>query len=136
MRYLLDSSALLAHYRQDTGWEQVQGLFEDHSAQLAVTGPSLVVLGQQLAQLGAGSGAVRQVVTAYASLVNVVVPVDREISLAALDLLLAHRGPLSVAETLSAAAALSSAATLVHNSPSLAALRVEGLAQLALAKVI
>ena len=28
MRYLLDTSALLAHHRQESGWETVQVLFE------------------------------------------------------------------------------------------------------------
>jgi hypothetical protein len=132
MRYLLDASALLVHYREDTGWEMVQALFDDRSAELMVTGPSLVAFGQELARLGASSASAREVVTAYASLIDTVVPVDREAAFAALDLLLAQPASLHLAEALSCAAAQVSAATLVHSSPSLAELRVENLAQLSI----
>lgn len=34
MRYLLDTSALLAHFRQEKGWETVQAIFEDEAAEI------------------------------------------------------------------------------------------------------
>ena len=34
MRYVLDTSALLADYRQETGWQAVQALFEADEAEL------------------------------------------------------------------------------------------------------
>ena len=34
MRYLLDTSALLAHHRRETGWETVQALFETDEAEI------------------------------------------------------------------------------------------------------
>lgn len=44
MRYLLDTSALLAHYRQEAGWEEVQTLFEDSAAELLLAAVSFAEL--------------------------------------------------------------------------------------------
>ncbi len=35
MRYLLDTSALLAHYRQENGGEMVQAMFEADEAEIS-----------------------------------------------------------------------------------------------------
>jgi len=52
MRYLLDTSALLAHYRQEVGWEKVQALFETDEAELLIASVSLTELGRRLYELG------------------------------------------------------------------------------------
>ena len=41
MRYLLDTSALLAHHRQERGWEMVQAALEDHESEIIVASVSL-----------------------------------------------------------------------------------------------
>lgn len=48
MRYLFDTSALLAHYRQETGWEQVQALFEQEDVTLYLCVLSLPEFGRRL----------------------------------------------------------------------------------------
>lgn len=52
MRYLLDTSALLAHYRQESGWETVQALFEDDMAELIIAAITLTEFGRRLRDLG------------------------------------------------------------------------------------
>jgi PIN domain nuclease of toxin-antitoxin system len=34
MLYLFDTSALLAHYRRENGWQQVQAIFDDTAADI------------------------------------------------------------------------------------------------------
>ena len=48
MRYLLDTSALLAHYRQEHGWEMVQAVFEDNEAEIIMASVSLPEFGRRL----------------------------------------------------------------------------------------
>ena len=52
MRYLLDTSALLAHYRQEDGWQEVQALFETDEADLIAASVSLTEFGRRLRELG------------------------------------------------------------------------------------
>ena len=42
MRYVLDTSALLAHYRQEVGWDEVQGLFESDESEIFVASVTLM----------------------------------------------------------------------------------------------
>ena len=53
MRYVLDTSALLAHYRQEAGWEAVQTLFETDEAELLLASVSLTEFGRRLRELKA-----------------------------------------------------------------------------------
>ena len=41
MRYLLDTSVLLAHHRQERGWDVVQAVFEDNEAEIIEASVSL-----------------------------------------------------------------------------------------------
>ncbi len=41
MRYMLDTSAILAHYRREAGWQEVQEFFESDDAELFVASVSL-----------------------------------------------------------------------------------------------
>ena len=53
MPYVLDTSALLAHYRQETGWQPVQALFEADDTELILVSVSLTEFGRRLRELGA-----------------------------------------------------------------------------------
>jgi len=48
MRHLLDTSALLAHHRQERGWEMVQAAFEDDEAEIIMASISLPEFGRRL----------------------------------------------------------------------------------------
>ena len=51
MSYLLDTSALLAHYRQEEGGEEVQALFDDAKTQIVLASVSLVEFARRLRDL-------------------------------------------------------------------------------------
>ncbi len=53
MRYVLDTSALLAHHRHEAGWPAVQALFEADEAELILVSVSLAEFGRRLRGLGA-----------------------------------------------------------------------------------
>ena len=58
MRYLLDTTALLAHYRQELGWEAVQALLEDTAAEITLASPSIAEFSRRMHDLGADDRAV------------------------------------------------------------------------------
>jgi PIN domain nuclease of toxin-antitoxin system len=74
--YLLDTSALLAHYRQELGWEQVQTLFDDSSATVIVASVTLTEFARRLRELGANEAEVSQTLTDYQELFSDIVSVD------------------------------------------------------------
>lgn len=114
MLYLLDTSALLAHYRQETGWQAVQALFEDQDAKLLIASPSLTELGRRLFDLGASQENVAETLTAYRQLFPDIVPVNDEVAMQALEIIRQTPRRLPLIDALIAAAAFARDATLVH----------------------
>ena len=84
MRYLLDTSALLAHYRQEHGWEMMQAVFEDNEAEIIMASVSLPEFGRRLRDLGASETIAQETLTSYQLLCTAVAPVDAAVALAAL----------------------------------------------------
>jgi predicted nucleic acid-binding protein len=114
VRYLLDTSALLAHYRQETGWDEVQGLFEDDEAELMIASLSLTEFGRRLRELGAADSAVERVLSEYELLFNDVVALDTAVATAAFVIGCRTPRRLPLADALIAAAAQARDAVLVH----------------------
>ncbi|MBI4771530.1 MAG: PIN domain-containing protein [Chloroflexi bacterium] len=112
MRYLLDTSALLAHYRQEPGWEDVQALFESDQAEIIVASVSLAEFARRLHDLGAGEEAAGETLTSYELLFGEVAPVDAARGAFVIGCRTPRRLPL--VDALIAAAAQARAATLVH----------------------
>jgi predicted nucleic acid-binding protein len=114
VRYLLDTSALLAHHRQEAGWEKVQTLLESDDADIIVASVSLTELGRRLRELGATDAQVDATLSSYELLMSDIVVVDRAVARAAVRLMgqTPERLPLVVA--LIAAAAQTADAVLVH----------------------
>ena len=83
MRYLLDTSALLAHYRQETGGEMVQALFEADEAEIIMACVSLPEFGRRLLDLGAPESVVQETLASYQLLCTEVAPLDAAVALAA-----------------------------------------------------
>lgn len=121
MRYLLDTSALLAHYRQEAGWEQVQDLFEQEGVELFLCVLSLPEFGRRLFDLGADSTLVTETLTAYRALFDGLVNIDEETAQRALEIARATPTRLPLVDALIAAAAAVSQATLVHRDRHLSA---------------
>ena len=76
MRYLLDTSALIAHHRREPGWPQVQAIFEEASAEVLVASVSLTEFGRRLHALGLPQATARQCLREYRMLFSAVVSVD------------------------------------------------------------
>ncbi len=122
MRYLLDTSALLAHYRQEAGWEAVHALFEDEAAELFLASVTLTEFGRRLYDLGASEKEVEETLRAYRQLFGQVTAVGSAMAQIALELIRQTPGRLPLVDALIAAAACSTEAVLVHRDERLRAL--------------
>ena len=114
LRFLLDTSALWAHFRREPGWNRVQELFEAPETEVLASSLSLTEFARRLRVLGATREEARSAAEAYRELVNEVVPVDEEVALAAFDLACEISERLPLADSLIAAAARVRGACLVH----------------------
>jgi predicted nucleic acid-binding protein len=125
VRYLLDTSALLAHYRQETGWDEVQALFEDDEAELMIASLSLTEFGRRLRELGAAESAVEGVLSDYELLFNDVVALDTAVAKVAFVIGCRTPRRLPLADALIAAAAQVRVAVLVHRDEHMRQIPVE-----------
>lgn len=114
VRYLLDTSALLAHYRREAGGDEVQALFEASETDLMIASLTLTELGRRLRELGAADREIERVLLEYELLFNEVVPLDGAIAKAAFAIGCRTPRRLPLADALVAAAAQARDATLVH----------------------
>ena len=114
MRYLLDTSALLAHYRQEDGWQEVQTLFENDEADLIAASVSLTEFGRRLRELGANETEAEEVLSAYQLLFAEIASVDVAVARAAFVLGCRTPRRLPLVDALIAAVAQARAAVLVH----------------------
>lgn len=122
IRYLLDTSALLAHFRQEDGWETVQSLFETEDAQLIIASPTLTELGRRLISLGATETEVTETVTSYQLLFHEVVPIDAAIALTAFVIGQNSLRRLPLIDALIAGAAQARSAILIHRDEHMTAI--------------
>jgi predicted nucleic acid-binding protein len=113
-RYLLDTSALLAHGRRERGWSRVQALFDEPGAEVLAVSLSLTEFARRLLELGATAAEARQTVVAYQGVLDEVIPVDAPVALTAFDLGCETPKRLPLADALIAAAAHQKGAVLVH----------------------
>ena len=129
MRYLLDTSALLAHYRQEDGGEMVQAMFEAAEAEIVMACISLPEFGRRLRDLGAPEPVVQETLASYQLLCTEVAPVDTAVALAAFAIgcRTPHRLPL--VDALIAAVAQARNAVLVHRDAHMRAIPAELLQQ-------
>jgi predicted nucleic acid-binding protein len=86
LRFLLDTSALLAHNRQEPGWAHVQALFEEDGSEVLAASLSLTEFARHLRELGATAGEARRTVKDYRELLSEIVPVDERVALTAFDI--------------------------------------------------
>ena len=129
MRYLLDTSALFAHYRQEAGWEAVQALFEAEDAELIIASVSLTELGRRLRELGATEVDAEETLVAYQLLFSDVASVDTVVAKAAFVIGCRTPRRLPLTDALIAAVAQTRAAILVHRDEHMRAIPPELLEQ-------
>jgi predicted nucleic acid-binding protein len=113
-RFLLDTSALLAHCRREPGSARVQSLFEEEDAEILVASLSLTEFARRLREYGATADEARQTAQDYQALSAEVVAIDDRVALAAFDIGCETPERLPLADALIAAAARERGACLVH----------------------
>ena len=129
MIYLLDTSALLAHYRDEDGAPQVQALFEDGDASIAIASVTVTEFSRRMYALGASPEDVASTLENYGRTFSSVIARDESIARQAFVHGLEAKSRLPLADALIAAAAQSIAAVLVHRDPHFAALQSESIKQ-------
>ncbi|MFZ4614839.1 MAG: type II toxin-antitoxin system VapC family toxin [Rectinemataceae bacterium] len=112
--FLLDTSALLAHFRNEAGAARVQAILEDEGAELLIAAVSVTELARRVAELGAGTMEARAVALEYAALADRVISVDAALSIRAFELGAASAKRIPFVDALIASAACLHDAILVH----------------------
>jgi predicted nucleic acid-binding protein len=114
MNYLLDTSAWLAHFRQEAGGERVQALFNDPEAEILLASLSLTEFARRMRDLGASRQEIGKTLTEYWQLFSRVIPVDEAVALSAIEIASQTQRRLPLVDAIIAAAAESQDACLVH----------------------
>lgn len=114
MTFVLDTSALLAHHRDEEGADRVQSLFEDSENELLIASVSFTEFGRRMLALGAGLEETEKILADYKHLFDGVVPIDGDIAMKALSLSAQVGKRIPLVDSLIAAVALQKNATLVH----------------------
>lgn len=133
MTFLLDTSALLAHFRGEPGAIRVQELFENSENSFLIASISITEFSRRMFELGAAEKDITEALEAYVRLLSDVVAVDRVIARSAFILGRQSRARLPLADALIAACAQSRGAILVHRDPHFEALPSDHLAMEVLA---
>jgi predicted nucleic acid-binding protein len=129
MIYLLDTSALLAHYRGESGAQRVQELFDGDENSILIASISITEFSRRMVDLGALEHEIDKAIFAYGRLFAEVVVIDHDIAKAAFQLGQRASSRLPLADSLIAASAASRKAVLVHRDPHFESLAKELLLQ-------
>jgi len=119
---LLDTSALLAHFRAESGASRVQAIFDDLESSILVASITITEFSRRMRELGATHGEINEALHGYKRRLSEVVATDRAIAQAAFTLGLRASARLPMAGTLIDAAAANRGAILVHRDPHFSAL--------------
>jgi len=129
MIYLLDTSALLAHYRDEEGAPKVQAIFEDEDASIAIASITLTEFSRRMNALGASRDDISAALDSYRRIFSSVIAINESIARKAFLLGLEAESRLPMADALIASAARSVEAVLVHRDPHFGALPSESIKQ-------
>lgn len=114
MAYLLDTSALLAHFRNEPGAARVHALFGEEDAELFIASVTLPEFARRLRDLGQDEPQIRRVLADYRQLMDGIVAVDVTVAEEADEILRVMHARLPLVDALIAAAARVRGAVLVH----------------------
>lgn len=130
--YMLDTSALLAHCREEPGHELVERLLEEHDGRVFISGITWLELHVRLKALISDAKARAEILAIYEELLDGALPVTVEVARAACELrdLLPERIPNG--DALIAATARLKGAKLVHRDPHFTAIPGKLLPQIVL----
>jgi predicted nucleic acid-binding protein len=114
--YFLDTSALLAHYLNESGARRVQAILEEEDSEVSISALSVAEMARRLVAMGTAPAAARSTALEYAGL-STVASIDTATSVRAFEIGSACEARLPQVDALIAAGALLSEATLVHRDP-------------------
>jgi predicted nucleic acid-binding protein len=134
LRFLLDTSALLAHFRKERGSARVQTLFEEGDSEILAASVSLTEFARRLRELGATVEEARRTVEDYRELLDEVVSVDEQVALSAFCIGCEITERLPLVDALIAAAAREREARLVHRDLHMTPIPASAVEQIDLAK--
>ena len=117
MTHLLDTSAILAHYLDEPGADEVEGLLAQGPNVVALAAPSWVELDTRLRELVPEVEIRENVFHQYTVSLTTLLPVDAESALTAIRLRNSAPGRLPLADALIAGVADTSGLILVHRDP-------------------
>jgi predicted nucleic acid-binding protein len=126
---LLDTSALLAHYRGERGGERVQALFAAEEEEILMASVSIPELARRLRDLGMEEPQVSRVVADYRQIVDAVVAVDMAVAEASDEIVRRTPARLPLIDALIAACAHVRNARLVHRDAHMRAIPADLLDQ-------
>jgi predicted nucleic acid-binding protein len=133
-RFLLDTSALLAHNRREPGWARVQALLEENGAEILAASVSLPEFARRMRDLGATVVEARQTVEDYLEMLDDLVEIDEVVAFAAFEIGCKTAERIPLIDALIAAAARERGACLVHRDRHMSAIPSSVLEQIDLAK--
>ncbi|MBI5140613.1 MAG: PIN domain-containing protein [Nitrospirae bacterium] len=130
---LLDTSALLALYRNEPGVDRVLPLFSDTGIVMLLSAVSIAEFARRLRDLGLSREDAEKTLELYLPLFSGIVPVDEAVARASLRLRESVSSRLPMVDSLIAASALTHGASLVHKDRHMASIPPEVLSTLNLA---
>lgn len=117
MGYLLDTSALLAHYRNEPGANRVQEILENVDAEVYISSLSIAEFARSMRNLGADKADARTAALEYAGLCNQVVNIDTAVAVRAYEIAVKCQTRLPLMDALIASCAATTGTILVHKDP-------------------
>ena len=117
MTHLLDTSAILAHYLDESGADEVESLLAQGPSVVALAAPSWVELDTRLRELLPEVEVRENAFLQYTVNLTTLLPVDAESSLSAIRLRNAAPGRLPLVDALIAGVAHAAGLILVHRDP-------------------
>lgn len=114
MTHLLDTSAVIANYRREAGWDQVRGLLQDDSTLIAISALTVVEFEAWLRHQRLSEADRDEALRECVELVDSVAPVTHEIANLAVGLRSQATRRIPTADIVIAATAALADAVLVH----------------------
>ena len=120
--FVLDTSALLAHCLEESGYQIVEDLLEQHPDEVLISAMTWLEFQVRLEEIHPDSAARSEILECYADLLADPVPINKEVVNVALIIRAEVGRRLPNADAIIAATAKLRDATLVHRDPHLAAI--------------
>ncbi len=127
MTFCLDTSALLAHYRDEAGGDRVQEILD--GARVLVVSITITEFSRRMLALGSPVDEIERVLADYRLMFSGIAPIDEKAAVRAFEISSRSTGRIPLADTLIAAAASLSGAVLVHRDPHFSSVPADLLAQ-------